>query len=257
MNKKEFQQKHQTLLKRQEALGIKTVFLGEDDYPKSLQNMPNPPQALHYLGNIRGINERVGVAIIGMRKAENCALHFAENVAFDLGRKDSVNIVSGLALGCDTAAHIGCLNAGGFTTAVVACGLDIVHPRANEVLQNDIIRLESVVVSEYFIGTKAHPKNLIARNRIQVGLSKYIIVAQAILNCGTMNTVSKAIEHNREIFVFNDASFEGNQMLIKEQLAKAYDSTSLPFKRIKFDAKGAVNAFKKRFPYTWEKLGND
>ena len=102
-------------------------------------------------------------------------------------------IVSGLALGCDTAAHKGCLQEGGKTIVVVASGLNITHPKCNnKILQEEMVNNRGAIITEYPFGIKANPTRLVERCRLQIGLSQKVIVAQFSPESGTMYAVQFA-----------------------------------------------------------------
>ena len=132
-------------------------------------------------------------------------------------------IVSGLALGCDTAAHRGCLDAGGQTVAIVASGLNLTHPKENKSLQEEIIRQGGLILSEHPFGVKANPTRLVARCRMQVVLSRQVIVAQCPIVSGTMYAVHFAREYDGDIYGWEN-----------EVYAVAYDS---------YDEKSSWNQF--------------
>ena len=119
------------------------------------------------------------------------AYEFAEQ----MGKQGHI-VISGLALGCDTAAHQGCLDAGGQTIAVVASGLDITHPKVNKSLQDEIIAKGGTILSEHPFGVKANPTRLVARCRMQVVLTQSVIVAQCPIISGTMYAVRFVQEYN-------------------------------------------------------------
>lgn len=139
-------------------------------------------------------------------------------------------IVSGLALGCDTAAHRGCLDAGGQTVAIVASGLNLTHPKENKSLQEEIIRQGGLILSEHPFGVKANPTRLVARCRMQVVLSRQVIVAQCPIVSGTMYAVHFAREYDGDIYGWEndvyavaydsyDEKSSGNRYLLEQGLA--------------------------------------
>ena len=107
-------------------------------------------------------------------------------------------MVSGLALGCDAAAHRGCLDVKGGTIAIVGNGLDITHPRENKVLEDSILRNDGLMLSEQTIGVKANPTRLVARNRLQAALSEAVILAQCPAQSGSLHTMRFARKYGRE-----------------------------------------------------------
>ena len=112
---------------------------------------------------------------------------------------------SGLALGCDTAAHRAALDAGAATIAVVATGLDLVHPRQSEALQAEILRSGGLILSEQPIGVKANPSRLVARNRLQAALSEAVILAQCPAQSGSLHTMRFAAKYRRKQFAVSFA----------------------------------------------------
>ena len=182
----------------------------------------NAPFELYALGDLRLLRRAPGfqqrVAIIGSRKPDEQGL----DVAYRLGKYHSSEIVvSGLALGIDSAAHRGCLDGGGRTVAVVGTGLDRIHPKENVGLQADIIAHGGLIVSEQPPGTKANPRTLIARTRIQMAMADKVIVVQCERESGTMHAVEFARRFRRPIFAL-DCDWSGNRYLIDNKIAKPF-----------------------------------
>ena len=131
------------------------------------------------------------VAIIGSRKATRTG----NSKAYDLGAsyaKKGYVVVSGLALGCDASAHRGCI-------AIVATGLNLVHPRENIPLQEEILRKGGLILSEQPLGVKANPTRLVARNKLQAALSEEVVVAECPEHSGTMHTVRFAQKYGKKV----------------------------------------------------------
>lgn len=180
------------------------------------------PADLYTLGDLRLLRRAPGfqqrVAIIGSRKPDEQGL----DVAYRLGQYHSSEIVvSGLALGIDTAAHRGCLDGGGRTVAVVGTGLDRVHHKENPGLQDDIIAHGGLIVSEQPPGTKADPRTLIARTRIQMAMADKVIVVECERESGTMHAVEFARRFRRPIFAL-DCDWSGSRYLIDNNIAKSF-----------------------------------
>lgn len=166
----------------QEGIGIISFF--EDSYPEILKSCKDeegkldPPLILYYRGNIKVLRKH-GIAIIGTREpTANGVLagkHFSSEFA-----KRGYNIVSGLAIGCDTTGHQGALAVGGATTAFLANGLDwaSIYPKENLNLAKDIVTKGGLLLSEYPIGQTCGKYSLVARDRLQAGLSYATIVIQ-------------------------------------------------------------------------------
>ena len=224
--------KTKRILKRQSAAGIATISCFTKDYPECLiDNLAGDhPLLIHLLGNKDLLHQRGNVAIVGARRADQAG----RDAAYRLAQKfasEGHTIVSGLALGCDTAAHQGCLDTQGKTIAIVASGLDRTHPKENKALQDEIVRRGGLILSEQPFGVKASPSKLVARCRLQVALSTQIIIAQCPIVSGTMYTAhfSKKYEKNRyccnwhELYAveydeYNELN-SGNQFLLEQDVA--------------------------------------
>lgn len=200
--------------KRLIDLEIHLALQTDKEFPKQLLEIPYPPHALYYRGNL--LYSRA-VSIVGTRKATASGLAIAERLSSELA-KHNLTIVSGMALGIDAAAHEGALKAGGKTIAVLACGLETFYPRQNEKLGARIAKT-GAVVSEYPPGTPAMPQRFLERNRITSGLSEAIVVVESPIRSGVRSTARFAIEQNREVFVIpgpiTNPNYEGSHELIK------------------------------------------
>lgn len=170
------------------------------DYPEYIQiidTIADPPKRLWYIGNLPK-NRLPTVAIVGTRKITAYGREVAHHLAFELAKR-GVIIVSGLALGIDAVAHRAALEAGGVTLAVMAGGLDRVHPTSHRQLAIDIIKNDGALISEYAPGQPSYQSNFIARNRIVTGLSDGLIVVEASARSGTMHTAGFALEQGRAV----------------------------------------------------------
>lgn len=184
------------ILERQAKAGVVTIPYYADEYPRHFCGLGNDaPPLIHVLGNRELLNREDNVTIIGSRAAGRDGLAAASRMAEQIGGAGHV-VISGLAEGCDTAAHRGCLDAGGQTVAIVASGLDIVYPKSNKALQDEILANGGIILSEHPFGVKANPTRLVARCRMQVVLTQSVIVAQCPVVSGTMYAVHFAQEYN-------------------------------------------------------------
>ena len=180
------------------------------------------PQIIYTLGDAKFLRKPVlgqqRIAIIGSRKPDEYGL----KVAYRLGKFYSDDIVvSGLARGIDTAAQQGCLDAGGRTIAIVGSGLNLVYPKENTDLQKRIIETGGLIISEQTPKTKANPRTLIARTRLQVALSDKVYVIECEKESGTMYAVNLALKYGKPIFAL-DCDWSGNRYLIDNGLAKPF-----------------------------------
>ena len=212
------------ILQKQTEAGIITLSYYNPQYPKHFkENLGfDAPVLIHLLGDKELIHNNNCITIIGARKADAEGLNVAYQLAFQCA-SEGHPIVSGLALGCDTAAHRGCLDAGGKAIAIVASGLDITHPKSNKALQEEIIAKGGLILSEHPFGVKANPTRLVARCRMQVVLSQKIIVAQCPTVSGTMYAVRFAKKYKGDLYaVESDAYREinsGNLYLLEHGIA--------------------------------------
>ncbi|GAB3901548.1 DNA-processing protein DprA [Spirosoma agri] len=213
------------ILDRSEMGGIKVIGYFDKEYPKLLRDVEDVPLLIHAKGDYTRLNELPSVAVIGTRAPSD----HGQKVGVRLGEVfggAGFNVVSGLAIGCDTAGHTGCLNAGGYTTAVLAHGLDTIYPAANKPLAARILDNGGVLLSEYMIGQKGQPSFFVERDRIQAGLSQAVIVVETDIKGGTMHTVKFAGNAKRIVAAFDhDPKYlyhpktQGNQYLIKNKTA--------------------------------------
>ncbi len=187
----------QEQLKQAEKSGTKILTFWDNDYPKNLKKIYDPPAFLFLKGQFIPADE-FAIAIVGTRLPSSYGKFCAERLSQDLVQKGFV-IVSGLARGIDTLAHQTALRAGGRTIAVLGSGVDIIYPAENYRLYNQISE-NGVVVSEFLLGTKPDAPNFPRRNRIVSGLSLGVLVVEAGLKSGALITANYSLEHNREVF---------------------------------------------------------
>ncbi|NJM49937.1 MAG: DNA-protecting protein DprA [Sphingomonadales bacterium] len=191
------------------------LFFGDPAYPALLAQLDNAPPAFTYRGNHR-LLDRMTVALVGARNASAGACRFARQLALELGRED-LAVVSGLARGIDTAAHIGALDSG--TIAVIAGGIDVVYPPENEALQGEIAE-KGLLIAEAPPGTEPRARHFPYRNRIIAGLSLGTVVVEAAPRSGSLITARLAAEMGREVMAIPgsplDPRARGCNQLIRE-----------------------------------------
>lgn len=197
---------------------IKRIQLGDDNYPEKLKNIYWKPQDLYLIGNEELLNCK-SIAIIGCRDCTDYGKKNSYKFGYELARK-GICVISGLARGIDTFAHIGALKAKGKTLAVLGCGLDIVYPPENLNLYQEILKNDGAILTEYPIGTKPEKYNFPARNRIISGLSDGVLVIEAKKRSGTSITVDYALEQGKDVYAIpgniSSVSSYGTNELIKE-----------------------------------------
>lgn len=173
------------------------ITLADPDYPSLLLNIPDPPPLL-YLKGRRELLSSPALAIVGSRNATPQGLSNAE--AFAAATSNAgLCIISGMALGVDTAAHRGGLHGIAASIAVVGTGLDIVYPARNRELAHELAE-RGALVSEFPLGTPAIGSNFPRRNRIISGMSRGCLVVEAALQSGSLITARQALEQGRDVF---------------------------------------------------------
>ena len=177
---------------------IDIVFINDDFYPNDLKQIYDPPICIYVRGNKEILNKK-SIAIVGCRDASEYGKKVAQDFAFNISKND-FNIVSGLARGIDSFAHLGAVKAKEKTIAVLGNGLDTIYPKENTKLAKEILNLGGVILSEYSLGSPPKKQNFPARNRIISGISKGLIVIEAKEKSGTMITVECALEQGRDVF---------------------------------------------------------
>lgn len=228
---------------------IDIIHICEKSYPQLLKQIYDAPVSLFIRGNKEILNGK-SIGVVGCRDCTDYGKKAAKYFAYNLSKEKSVNIVSGLAKGVDSYAHWGSVGANiecestkncgkkqescgkinddcgklkndcGKTIAILGNGLDMIYPKENIELANEIIRNGGAIISEYPCGTKPDKMNFPARNRIISGLSKGIIVIEAKEKSGTLITVDFALEQGRDVFVvpgnINSINSVGTNDLIKQ-----------------------------------------
>jgi len=187
-------------------------------YPARLLQIPNYPLALFVRGSLAALNDHLPLAIVGTRKASRKSVDICARLSADLVHAGCA-IVSGGALGIDSAAHWGAIHAGGATAAVLGCGLDINYPAENAGLRRRIAE-QGAVASEFPPGTPPAGRNFPIRNRLISGMSAGTIVIEAGERSGSLITASCAAEQGRDVYaVPGDAfgsTYTGGNKLIRE-----------------------------------------
>lgn len=177
----------------------------DDIYPWDLSEIYNPPALLFYQGNI-DLLELPKVAVVGSRDSSKLGNQSVQKIIKELNNE--LIIVSGLARGIDTAAHMAALQNGGRTIAVIGTGLDVFYPKANKKLQSYIGK-NHLVLSEYGPGEQPLKFHFPERNRIIAGLCRGIIVAEAKMRSGSLITCERAMEEGRDVFAIPGSILDG------------------------------------------------
>lgn len=173
------------------------LTLFDPGYPEMLRQLPDPPPVLYCSGNIEVLQEPQ-LAIVGSRKCTRLGEQLAFEMATSLGRS-GLSICSGMALGIDTEAHLGALQAKAPTLAVLGTGIDRVYPASNKQLAYQIYD-EGLLITEFALGTTPFRGNFPRRNRLISGISVGTLVVEADLKSGSLITAQFALEQGREVF---------------------------------------------------------
>ena len=202
-------------LKAAKAAKARLLCLGDGEYPKELASIPDAPPMLWCVGNSECLT-RPMVAVVGARNASSLGTRMARALATDLGSA-GITVVSGLARGIDTSAHIAALKTG--TVAVMAGGVDVIYPSENAHLGRDIAQT-GALLSEQPIGFAPRARHFPPRNRIVSGLSKAVIIVEAATRSGSLITARDALDQGREVLAVPghpfDARAAGCNMLIRD-----------------------------------------
>ena len=181
-----------------QALGAEILTYGCVAYPERLKEIYDPPPVLWVRGDVKLLS-RPGIAVVGTRHPSPYGTGVAEMLSRDLAARRLL-IISGMARGIDSCAHKGALAARRPTLAVWGTGIDVVYPKENRKLAEDILAAGGAIVSEVPLGTFPAPQNFPRRNRILSGLSVAVLVVEAAENSGTRVTSRCAMEQNRDVF---------------------------------------------------------
>ncbi|HGD5296979.1 TPA: DNA-processing protein DprA [Streptococcus agalactiae] len=201
---------------RQEFKKFPVLSILDSNYPLELKEIYNPPVLLFYQGNIELLS-KPKLAVVGARQASQIGCQSVKKIIKETNNQ--FVIVSGLARGIDTAAHVSALKNGGSSIAVIGSGLDVYYPTENKKLQ-EYMSYNHLVLSEYFTGEQPLKFHFPERNSIIAGLCQGIVVAEAKMRSGSLITCERALEEGREVFAIPgniiDGKSDGCHHLIQE-----------------------------------------
>ncbi|MFW9888013.1 MAG: DNA-processing protein DprA [Candidatus Thorarchaeota archaeon] len=216
------------MLYKSTRLGIKTVTAISNEYPSKLRRIDDPPPTLFVLGN-KSVLQKEMIAIVGTRTPTDFGELKSRELALNLAKKGYV-IVSGLALGIDSNAHLGALEGDGLTVAVLPSSLENITPKKNEPLAYDIIRHNGAVISEYAPDQAVTKRNFIHRNRIIAALAEATVIIEGTKRSGTRHQARYAAEFGRLILTLKpkDPSLDVAELplMLVEEGAKPIESAS-------------------------------
>jgi DNA processing protein len=204
--------------KKAEELGLQIVTQVDAGYPPSLLEIYDPPLCLYIKGKIPETWPR-GIGVVGSRETSHYGLETAKKLSYQLAYA-GVPVISGLARGIDTAAHLGALAAKGTTWAVLGCGLEKMYPPENDALAAKIVESGGCLISELPLGTAPDKSTFPMRNRIVSGLGFGVLVVEAGRQSGALITARQALDQGRQVFAvpgrIDNPLAQGTHRLIKD-----------------------------------------
>ena len=216
------------LMKNLQEKQIHVLTYYEDRYPDSLRLIQAPPAVLYAIGDLRDLNDLVGVAVVGTRSMTAYGARVAEDFAMRL-TVCGATVISGLAKGIDTCAHRGAFRAGGYTIAVLGTPIDEIYPKENARAFHALYK-SGLVISEMYPGCKRTRGDFPNRNRIISGLSKATLVVEAGEHSGALITARHAVYQNKLVFAVPGAlgdSHAGTNELIKSGARTATSASDI------------------------------
>lgn len=233
--------------------GVRCLYFTDPEYPQRLLECEDAPAMLFVLGEVN-LNARHVVSIVGTRNATNYGVNFINRLVEELGeRLDDVLVVSGLAMGCDIAAHKKALEASVATAAVVAHGLDTLYPSEHRRYAARMVHEGGGIVTDYIHGTWPHRGNFLARNRIVAGMSDAVVVAESgAPRGGALHTARLAQLYNREVFALPGRSADvysaGCNLLIKTNVAHLIENADDLIAAMRWKPRPRIGTQQELFP---------
>ena len=204
--------------------GTQLITINSGLYPNSFRSLTYPPPLIFCLGDPTLLNSQTKIAVVGSRRPTDQSFRFARTLSKQISDHNGV-VVSGLALGIDSAAHLGALdsNLTGSTIAILGSPVERILPATNRHIGENIIKLGGCIISSYKRGSGVFASNFLERNHLIAALSEAVIIIQAAERSGSLATARNALEYGREIFVApgfaSDSNFVGSNKLIKQGAA--------------------------------------
>ncbi|HPW45249.1 MAG TPA: DNA-processing protein DprA [bacterium] len=198
--------------------GISLITIADDEYPKLLAQIPDPPLALWAIGEDLSLLNSASLAVVGARKSFPYSRELAFSISRDVAEM-GYPIISGMAYGIDAAAHLGALESSGKTIAVFGCGVDYIYPSEHVGLMKRIVD-RGLAISEFPLGVRPIPPRFPQRNRVISGLALAVLVVQAARASGSLITAKFALEFGREVMSIpgrgGDPGAQGCNALIRD-----------------------------------------
>jgi len=225
------------------------ISLSDPEYPSRLKEIYDPPVILFVKGCVE-VLAQPGIAMVGTRHPTPYGSGMAERLSTDLAARGLV-IISGLARGIDTASHRGAIAAKGKTVAVLGTGIDVMYPKENTRLTEQMLALGGALITEFPVGTSPAPQNFPIRNRIISGMSAGVLVVEAAEYSGTRITSRCALEQNRDVYavpgnVTNKNSWGPNTLI--KQGAKLVATWEDVWEELPADVQAALSSMQNESP---------
>lgn len=195
--------------KRCDSIGAEITGFYDERYPKKLRDIDNPPAALYSIGEFKDLNNNPCVGIVGTRNMSDYGKEITETFAYNFAKCGSF-IISGLAKGIDTAAHRGCVMAGGYTVGVLGNPIGDIYPKEN-IKAFETLYKQGLVISELYPGAPRTKADFPNRNRIISGISDAVIISEAGEGSGALITARHAISQGKAIYAIMGAIGSGNE----------------------------------------------
>jgi len=229
--------------------GARLISLSDPEYPARLKEIYDPPVILFVKGSVE-VPSQPGIAMVGTRHPTPYGSGMAERLSTDLAARGLV-IISGLARGIDTASHRGAVAAKGKTVAVLGTGIDVMYPKENTRLTEQIVALGGALITEFPVGSFPAPQNFPIRNRIISGMSVGVLVVEAAEYSGTRITSRLALEQNRDVYavpgnVTNKNSWGPNTLI--KQGAKLVATWEDVWEELPADVQAALSSMQNESP---------
>jgi len=213
--------KFQSIIDEARGSELEFVTIFDPNYPEQLRHIYDPPPVLFYKGDLNILDNKLSIAVVGSRKGDGDGVALSLEFGEELASRGFL-VVSGLALGIDSAAHRGALNSGqiGSTVAVLGNGLPNISPPSNRELANQIIDAGGLIVSQFDPYESPFPQNFLDRNRVISGLARAVLVIQATERSGSLVTARYALEQGREVFAIpgniKNPRYKGSNQILRD-----------------------------------------
>jgi len=208
-----------------EAKNVLITYYGSKHYPELLKQVSDPPTVLYYRGGLSPA-DKYSIAIVGSRSLTSYGRNVAQTLAEGLA-SFGLTVISGMARGIDSVAHVGAIRKGGRTIAVLGSGVDVIYPAENAGLYRRI-QDTGAVISEFPLGEQPKREHFPQRNRIISGMALGVIVVEASKASGTLITAKYALEQGRDVFSVPGSIYSANSYGTNELLKRGAKPVSSP-----------------------------